>query len=113
MGPYDLMIHPAQNFLAERVLFSEGQQGTANNDANRIGRRIKKLISSPYFTNSTFFALRNSNARQQPFAVLERRALRVKVTEDTDLDIMKYRLTEMYAFYERGWRGFHYSAGTG
>jgi len=28
------------------VLFSEGQSGTANNDQNRIGKRIKKLISS-------------------------------------------------------------------
>jgi len=113
MGPYDLMIHPAQNFLAERVLFSDGQQGTANNDANRIGKRIKRLISSPYFTNTTFFALRNAEKRQQPFAVLERRALRVKTHEDIDLDIVKYRLTEMYVFFERGWRGFHYSAGTG
>lgn len=113
MGPYDLMIHPSQNFLAERVLFSEGQQGTANNDSNRIGKRIRKLISSPYFTNQTFFALRNSDKRQQPFAVLERRALRVKTEEDIDLDIMKYRLTEMYAFFERGWRGFHYSDGAG
>lgn len=113
MGPYDLMIHPSQNFLAERILFSEGQQGTANNDANRIGKRIRKVISSPYFTNSTFFALRNSDKRQQPLAVLERRALKVKTKEDIDLDIIKYRLTEMYVFFERGWRGFHYSAGTG
>lgn len=113
MGPYDLMIHPSQNFLAERVLFSAGQQGTANNDENRIGKRIRKLISSPYFTSSTFFALRNADKRQQPFAVLERRALKVRTEEDIDLDIMKYRLTEMYAFYERGWRGYHHSTGAG
>lgn len=113
MGPYDLMIHPSQNFLAERVLFSEGQQGGANNDANRIGKRIRKLISSPYFTNTTFFALRNADAKQQPFAVLERRSLRVKMKEDIDLDSIKYRLTEMYVFFERGWRGYHHSTGTG
>jgi hypothetical protein len=113
MGPYDLMIHPSQNFLAERVLFSNGQQGTANNDANRIGKRIGKLISSPYFTSTTFFALRNSDKRQQPFAVLERRALKVKTDEDINNDVVKYRLTEIYAFYERGWRGFYHSTGAG
>jgi len=44
---------------------------------------------------------------------LERRAIRVKYKEDIDLDIVKYRLTEMYAFFENGWRGFYYSTGTG
>lgn len=113
MGPYDLMINPSQNFLAERILFSEGQQGTANNDANRIGRRIRKLISSPYFTSTTFFSLRDAAAPNQPFGVIERRGIRVKTEEDIDLDILKYRLTEMYVFFERGWRGYYHSTGAG
>jgi len=113
MGPYILMIHPAQEFLAERILFSSGQQGTANNDENRIGKRITKIVASPYFTSTTFWALRNASAKDQPFAMLNRRGLRVKTEEDIDLDIMKYRLTEMYVPFERGWRGYYHSTGAG
>lgn len=113
MGPYDLMIHPQQNFLAERVLFSYGQQGEISNDVNRVGRRIRKLISSPYFTNTTFFALRDANASRQPFGHLTARGIKVRFKEDIDIDALKYRVTERYAFFERGWRGFYYSSGGG
>ncbi len=112
VGPFDLMIHPSQLFLAERTLFSAGQQGTANNDKNRVGGRIRKLIASPYFTDLTAWGTREASS-SQPFAVLERRALRVRTEEDIDLDIIKYRLNEMYVFFERGFRGFRYSTGAG
>lgn len=113
MGPYDLMLNISQRFLAERTLYSEGQANTANNDQNRIGKRFRKLITSPYFTNTTFFALNTANVRRQPLCVLERRAIKIRWKEDIDIDIMKYRLTEMYAFYSRGFRGLEYSTGTG
>lgn len=110
VGPYDLFIHPSQAFLAERVVYSNGQAQTAENDTNRVGRRIRSIIASPYFTDTTAWGLRDTSSNQ-PFAVLERRALRVRTEEDIDIDTIKYRLTEMYVFFERGWRGFRYSTG--
>jgi len=113
MGPYDLMLNISQAFLAERTLFSEGQANTANNDVNRIGKRMRKLITSPYFTNTTFFALNSANTKRQPLCVCERRGIRVKYKEDIDIDVYKWRVTEMYCMFARGFRGLYYSTGAG
>jgi len=113
MGPYVLFIHPSQEFLAERILFSQGQQGTANNDTNRLGKRVVKIVASPYFTSSTFWALRNADPRQQPFELLMRRGIKVKKDENINTDSWEYRLTEMYVFFENGWRGYYHSTGAG
>ncbi len=113
MGPFVLFVHPSQEYYAMRVVNSAQLADTANNDKNVIGGRISKIVASPYFTNATFFGIRDANAAVQPFACLERRGLRVKTQEDIDNDVMKYRLTEMYAYFSKGWRGYHHSTGAG
>jgi hypothetical protein len=113
MGPFRILIYPGQEMYAERVVFSAGQQGTGNNDENRLGKRIQAISGNPYFTNTVAWGMVDVNKDRQPFAILKKRGIRVRTDEDIDLDVMKYRLTEVYKVFARGWRGYQHSTGAG
>lgn len=112
-GPFNLWVHSSQVYYAQRIVESAQQAGTNNNDKNVIGGHIVKVIGSPYFTNTAYWAIVDTKKSVQPFAYLDRRGLRVKNQEDIGVDAMKWRVTEMYAFFAKGWRGFLASSGSG
>jgi hypothetical protein len=113
MGPFRILIHPSQEMYAERVVFSAGQQGTANNDKNRLGKRIQSISGNPYLTNTIAWTVIDVNKDRQPLALLKKRGIRIRNEEDIDLDVMKYRVTEAYKAFARGWRGLQHSTGAG
>lgn len=112
VGPFNLYVHPTIGAYARRVTEATQLAGGNDNDPNVFnGRRIVKVVDSPYFTSTTFYAIRSVNNDEHGLFILSRRGIRVKSEEDIDKDAMKYRATEMYDASFDDWRGFAYSAG--
>lgn len=112
VGPFYLYIHPSLGAYARRVTESPNLANTANNDLNIFNKgRIVKVVDSPYFTSTTFFAIRSANNSEHGLFIVSRRGIRVKSEEDIDVDAMKYRATEMYVCSHDDWRGYAHNAG--
>lgn len=61
---YMLVIPPAQEFLADRILNSTGMPGVADNDRNPIkARRSIQIVINPHLTDLDAFMLLASNKR--------------------------------------------------
>lgn len=111
-GPFYLYCHPSISAYARRVTETDKLQGTANNDTNAfIKEGVVKVVASPYFTSSTFFAIRSAKDSEHGLFIVSRRGIRVKSEEDIDVDAMKYRATEMYLCSFDDWRGYRHNAG--
>jgi hypothetical protein len=100
--PYDLM------FDAERILMSNLEPGTANNDINPVKGKFK-LVLNHYLTDADAWFIR-TNVPNGPKHFV-RKAPEFKDDSDFDSDNLKYKATERYAF---GWtdpRGVYGSPG--
>jgi hypothetical protein len=113
MGPFNLYVPTVLEAYAGRVVGSNNLAGVGDNDTNKfLNTRISKIVASPYFTSTTFYAIRSANDDHGLFHV-SRRGIRVKSEEIKSKDLMAYYCTEMYLDSFDDWRGFLYSSGTG
>lgn len=112
-GPYDLIIHPAFISAAERMMKSDHQAGTDQNDPNVIGRKINRLVWSPFFTMPFQFGLRQAQADRQPFCSIERSGDLLEIWRDRRRQLLHHSITSRYIPFEAGWRGLRVSKGAG
>jgi hypothetical protein len=111
-GPFLLLVHPDNMDLALRLTRSDGLPGTNDNDPNISGQSIS-VITSPYFTSTTAWALiaRDEN----PLLRIEKHGI---MTEMSDASKARdgstlYSASAMYGAACKDWRGFIYSSGLG
>jgi hypothetical protein len=110
-GELILLVPPELEDLAMRLTTAVGLPGTNNNDRNWAGRKIR-VVTSPYFTSPTAWALVAAKSGKNPLVLLTRDGATL------DMDEEKIRLGRVlighavWAKYARDWRNFFYSAGS-
>ena len=73
---WDLVIPPALEFTADRILNSTGMPGTADNDRNPIkARRSIEIIVNPHLTDTDAFFLLAANKRSHGLTSYVRKAI--------------------------------------
>lgn len=112
MSGFDLYVHPNNASLANRIAGTDKYPTTNDNDINWPGRQIRRVISSPYFTNTTAWAL-VASGDDNPLSVVVRRALKTDEDKDIDVDGMKYTATAIWVKVPVRGQGFLYSSGAG
>ena len=100
--PKRLIVPPQLMFVAQRLLKSTGQSGTANNDVNAVKSmgliNGTKVISR--LTSTTMWGLTTSVNKDNGLKLIMRRKLERSMEGDFETDSMRYKATERYAF---GW----------
>lgn len=109
MGPYALLVHPAQAGLANRLVSAMKIPQSANNDPNWAGSFVDKVIACPFFSSTTNWSLL-SLGNKNPFRLLNRRSVKMATLEDFEKDGMKYRINKIFTRYAEDPRGFIFSA---
>lgn len=111
LQPKTLIVGPANEFVAHRILKSERRVGTANNDINALASlgKIDKVIVNPFLTDPDAWFL----VTTAPYGLrgFTRRADLFDMTEDWDTDNAKFKATMRFSF---GWtdpRGVYGSVG--
>ena len=110
--PQKLFVHPNGQFIADRLLHSEGRIETANNDLNSV--RNQNVIPGGFSVNHFFTDVDAWFIRTDaPNALkcFERTKLTTKMEGDFDTGNMRYKCRERYVF---GWsdpRGVYGSPG--
>lgn len=106
MGPFYLYVPPDLADVANRIVNSRQQQGTANNDTNWVGGRIAKICVNPYFTSSTAWALRSTENAEHGLFMLKRIARQTK--SEYDINVLGWKIVtfEEYVCGNFDWRGF-------
>lgn len=106
MGPFNLYVPPALAGVANRVLKSDQQAQTANNDTNWVGGRIASLQVNPYFTSTTAWALRSADNAEHGLFMLKRIARQTK--SEYDINVLGWKVVtfEEYVCGNFDWRGF-------
>ncbi len=97
--PKFLLVPPALQFTADRLLESKYRTATANNDINAIyntamlpqGYRVNHFLTSP----TAWFII---NKHENGFKYFEREPLSVDTFVDIDTDNLKVRAIERYSF---------------
>jgi len=110
--PQSLHIPPQSTFIAERILRSPGQSGTANNDLNAL--RNTNYVPKGYFVNRRFtdtdaWFIRTDVPNGSK--MFTRVPLQTKMEPDFDTGNMRYKARERYSFGVSDWRGWFGSAG--
>ena len=101
-----LIVPNALQFVAQRILKSEGRVGTADNDINAI--RSMSLIGGGFAVNNhltdpdAFFITTDIN---DGLKYIERKALSGGVEGDFETGNMRFKKRERYAFGFSDWRG--------
>ena len=98
--PKKLLIHPANQFEAKRVLGSDGRVGTDNNDLNAIKTMgiIPEVTINHYFTDQDQWVIVNDV--NDGLKYFERRADQFEMDNDFDTENAKFKATGRYSF---GW----------
>lgn len=108
------LITPVQLYYeAGRILRSELQPGTANNDINALRAMgvIPSVVTNHYLTDPAAFYIRTDLPSGEGLIHQERRALRFDEDSDFDTSNMCYKASERYAFGWASWRSAFASAG--
>jgi hypothetical protein len=109
----DRLIIPRQSqFIAYRILKSNGQTGTANNDPNALkdmGMLPGGMSVNVYISDSDSWFLK-TNA-QDGLKHFVRRKLKRGMEGDFDSGNMRYKASERYSFGWTDWRGIYGSSG--
>lgn len=109
-GPFRLIVPPALTVTAKRILASIQQPGTANNDKNVVREVVNEVVTSPYITSTTNWAL-VAQGDDNPLFCLK--AGDLQIMEDMDARIPSYLFVAMKE-YVYGWKlanGFQNNAG--
>lgn len=111
LQPKALMVHPSNMFEAHRILKSQLQSGTANNDANALKDMglFSEVMSNPYFTDEDAFFIK-TNA-PEGLKWFERRKIEFTKDNDFDTENAKAKSTNRYSFGHTDWRGVYGSPG--
>ena len=107
-GPYNLLVHPAQAGLANRLVKAMKLPTTNNNDPNWAGEFIANVIPVPFFTSTTAWSLL-STGRKNPYILLNRRGVQVKMDDDFSKDGSLVRVNSIFTRYMEDPRGWIYS----
>lgn len=107
-----LIIPRQSQFIAYRILNSQGQTGTANNDPNALksmgmlpgGMSVNIYLADP----DAWFIKTNANDGLKHFV---RRALKRGMEGDFDSGNLRYKASERYSFGFTDFRGMYASAG--
>ena len=108
MGPFTLVTGTGLMGIANRVCFSDGLQGTPDNDPNWGGSKIKRYSANPYVTSTTAWTLKSD--KWKSFLIVKR-PLTSKSQYDIDYDADKHQTTTIYLPHFGDWRGLRYSSG--
>jgi hypothetical protein len=109
-----LHVHPSQSFNGKRILKSQGQSGTANNDLNVIrneGDIPGGLKVNPYFTSPNAWFIRTDLEEGTGMIFQSRRAPKLDTGNDFDTKNLKVSATERYVFGAANPRGVYGSNG--
>lgn len=110
--PKKLIVSPSEAFNAERILKSQQQSGTANNDINAIramGAIPGGVVVNHYLTNlDDFFIQTNIPNGLMRFT---RRSTEFKQDNDFDTENAKAKSTLRFSVGWTDWRGLYGSAG--
>lgn len=80
--PRKLIVSPADEFNAKRILHSEYQTGSANNDINAVNRLGLELVVSPYLTAGNWHITTDINDTEDGLTFWRRKDVRIGA--DTD-----------------------------
>lgn len=108
----DLLIPNALMFEATRVLKSEQQSGTANNDVNAVrqmGLLGQKPIVNPYLTDTDAWFVRTNVPAGATF--INRKEMMFDRDNDFDTKNLKYAAIMRFSVGFTDWRGYYASAG--
>lgn len=108
LNPARLIVAPAEMFNAKRILGSDYQSGTANNDINAMkamGSFSDGFVVNHYLQSPHAFFIRTDIPETQGMLMFQR--AEVDFTDDNDFDTenMKYKGYERYSFGWADWRG--------
>ena len=111
LRPEQLIVPDDLHFEAGRILQSQLQPGTANNDVNVLYTMgtIPKVLNNTYLTDPDAFFIQTDAPRGAIH--YERRALQFGEDNDFDTNNMRYKATERYSFTVEDWRAFYGSEG--
>jgi phage major head subunit gpT-like protein len=85
----ELVVPPQLGFVAERLLKSEKQSGTANNDINVFNRKFK-IVTTPFLTDTNNWFLIDST-RMKEFLIWQQRIpMEFAKTNDFDTYVHKW-----------------------
>ena len=107
-----LIIHPAQQFIAERIMKSANRVGTADNDINALAS--KGMIPQGYVVNNFIadddaFYIKTDVPNGLKHMV--RAPIKTAMEGDFETGNMRYKARERYSFGWSDWRGIYGSAG--
>jgi len=107
-----LMVPRQLQFIAHRILKSNGQSGTANNDPNALkdlGMLPGGVSTSVYLSDPDAWFIKTNAADGLKHFV--RRKLKRGVEGDFETGNMRYKASERYSFGWTDWRGAYGSSG--
>lgn len=109
--PEQLIVPDDLYFEAARILESQLQPGTANNDVNVLYTMgtIPKVLTNTYLTDEDAFFIQTDVPRGAIH--YERKALAFSEDNDFSTNNLKYKAVERYSFTVEDWRAFYGSAG--
>jgi hypothetical protein len=105
VSPKKLIVPPQLSFVAKRLLSSDKQPGTANNDINAtkaMGLISEDFVNYRYLSNSTAWFLQTDIP--QGFTRYQRRAMELQQDNDFDTENAKAKATERYVCTVNDWR---------
>ena len=100
-----LIVPPALQFVADRLLESTLRPGTADNDINasrNMGMLPEGYVVNHYLTDSDAFFIKTDTPRG--FLHFERLPMSTKMEGDFDTGNMRFKARERYAFGVSDWR---------
>lgn len=105
--PDTLIVPPELGVTAEVLRGSMQIPGSANNDANVVGRRIKNIIEWDYLTDTNNWFVADSMLMNECLLWFERVPLEFDATEDFDTFNAKFRAYMRYSRIWKDWRWVH------
>lgn len=103
---WDIVVVPPELEDAAMVIRdSANQPGTANNDANTVGRRIREIIEWDYLTDAARWYGMDDRLRARQLHWFNRNAMEFKGQESFDTLRGKWRC---YHRFSRGWTGWQF-----
>ena len=107
-----LIIHPAQQFAAERIMKSANRVGTADNDLNAMksmGMIPQGFVVNNFLTDTDAFFIKTDVPNGLKHFV--RAAIKTAMEGDFETGNVRYKARERYSFGVSDWRGIYGSPG--
>ena len=108
-----LIIHPAQQFIAERIMKSAQRVGTADNDINALssmGMIPQGYVVNNFLADGESFFIKTDVPNGTKMFV--RAPLQTKMEPDFDTGNLRFKARERYSFGFSDWRGFYGASGS-